>query len=292
MCNADQTHRMMGDFFRTGLREFCSKAGRGIAMLCVLAVILVSTPWTGLSEDETTLSFVSVNWEPYAGEFLPEKGFTTAIIKEACSRAGFKATFHFMPWNRAVEGVRNGQFDVLYSAYYSRERAEEFGLSRPYARSPLVLCARYDSSASWNGTIESLVPYRIGIVRGYVNTPEFDSAAVLHKEETNSDLLNLRKLLGRRVDMITIDKYLAIFMLKSNPTLEDGIQNVRFLTPQMDVRSVHAMFSRKRPQWEQHLAQFDKALEEMEQDGTIEDIKLRFGFLTPDDLGEAGAVFP
>lgn len=286
MRNATRNNPNPTGFFRAGLNGFRCKLGRGLVVLGVLAVILVSSPWTGFTEDEKTLDFVTVSWEPYAGEFMAEKGFTSAIIKEACRRAGLKATFHFMPWNRAVEGVRNGQFDALYSAYYSRERAEEFGLSRPYVHSPLALCVRRDSSASWNGTVESLVPYRIGIVRGYVNTQEFDSAASLHKEETNSDLLNLRKLLGGRVDMIAIDKYLAIFMLKSNPTLEGGIQSVRFLTPLMDVRSVHAMFSRKRPRWEQHLEQFNKGLEEMELDGTIDDIKLRFGILTSDDLGK------
>ncbi|UZP66444.1 transporter substrate-binding domain-containing protein [Desulfovibrio mangrovi] len=236
------------------------------------------------ADEGKTISFATVNWEPYASEFLPEFGFTSAIIREACSRVGLKASFHFMPWNRAVEAVRNGQYDVLYSAYYSKERAEEFGVSRPYVQSPLAFCVKRDSPASWDGTIRSLVHYRIGVVRGYVNTPEFDAAEVLSKEEANSDLLNLRKVLGGRVDMIAIDKYLAIYLLKTNPTLEGGIQHVRFLSPLLDTKGVHAMFSKKHPDWEENLALFNKGLEAIEQDGTLEEIKLRFGFLNTHEV--------
>ncbi len=244
-------------------------------VLTALALVLL---FAGSASAVQEISFATVDWEPYGGEYLPEYGFTSAIIAEACNRVGLKATFHFMPWKRAMGEVRRGKYDALYSAYYSEERAKEFGVSNPYVHGPLVLCAKKGTSISWDGTMRSLEAYRIGVVRGYVNTPVFDKSEFLIKDETTSDLLNLRKLLGGRIDIIVIDKFLAIHMLKTNPTLEGDLQDVQFLSPPLEEKDVHVMFSKSNPGWKRTLELFNKGLEAIEKDGTKESIMKKFGF--------------
>jgi polar amino acid transport system substrate-binding protein len=48
--------------------------------------------------------------------------------------------------------------------------------------------------------------YTFGVVKGYVNTPEFDAAIFLKKVESASDEEYLRNLINGRVDLIFIDR--------------------------------------------------------------------------------------
>lgn len=247
-------------------------------VLCIAVLtVLVCTPVRAQQE----ISFATVDWQPYAGEFLPEYGVGSAIIAEACRRVGLKPSFHFMPWKRAMETVARGKYDVLYSAYYSDERAGIYALSDPYLHGQLVLCAQKGGGMKWDGTMKSLEPYRIGIVLGYVNTPMFDAAA-LQKDTAPSDLLNLSKLLHGRLDAIVIDKYQAIYLLKNSSTLPGSVSDVEFLEPPLDKKNIYAMFSKAVPGWEGRLELFNRGLREIEEDGTRDYIMMKFGYLEPE----------
>lgn len=246
--------------------------------LCIVLATFLLISFSGPVSAMEEISFATVNWEPYSGEFLPGYGVGSAIIEEACRRVGLKASFHFMPWKRAMEEVRRGKYDALYSAYFSEERNQVYGISKPYMNGPLVLSVRKGTQLEWDGTVRSLQPYRIGVVRGYVNTSEIDKADYLKKDEATSDLLNLRKLLRKRIDVIIIDKFTAIHALKSNPTLEANVKDVQFLEPPLDIRNIHVMFSKNRPDWEKHLEMFNKGLSAFQEDGTKDMILEKYGF--------------
>lgn len=248
---------------------------RGIVMFLTVWLLFGANAWAG----DRTLLFASVNWEPYAGENMPQQGVAAAIIREACRRGGLEAEFRFLPWPRAQEEVRQGKYDALFNAYYSADRDRDFGLSRSYMSGPLALCVRSGSGVVWNGTAESLGRYTIGVVRGYVNTPLIDNASFLVRDEAVSDLFNLRKLLAGRVDAIVIDKYVAIHLLKTNPTIAADVGDIEFLEPLLRDRKLYVMFSRNRKGWKEHLALFDKGLEAMKRDGEWAEILACFGFL-------------
>ncbi len=88
----------------------------------------------------------------------------------------------------------------------------------------------------------------------------------------------MKKLLGKRIDVIVIDKFTAIHMLKSNSTLEANVQDVEFLDPPLDMRDIHVMFSKNRPDWEKHLEMFNTGLSAVEEDGTKDIILEKYGF--------------
>lgn len=237
----------------------------------------------GPAQAGETISLVSVDWQPYAGELLPEYGVGPAIIAEACRRAGLEPVFHFKPWKRAMEDTAAGKYDALFSAYSSKSRKESYAISKPYLYGKLVLCAKKSRNVAWDGTIESLRPYRLGVVLGYVNTPLIDKDQSLKKDIALSDLLNLKKLLSGRLDAVVIDQFQAVYLLKNSPVLAEGLKDVDFLHPALGRKGIHLLFSKKNPGWRDRLARFNKGLEEIEQDGTKESIMVRFGFLLPDE---------
>ncbi|WP_243358018.1 substrate-binding periplasmic protein [Fundidesulfovibrio terrae] len=253
------------------------KGWAGVAALAVILGVLASK-LLSLAAAPKVMTFVSLNWEPYAAETIPGNGFTTEIIAEACKRAGYEAQFTFMPWKRVLAETEAGDFDALFNAYHSEDRARRYALSEPYAASPLVVCAKAGSGVRYDGTLESLKPYRIGVVAGYVNTPEFDGASFLNKEETLSDITNLKKLIQGRVDLIVIDKYTAIQLLKSSPTLEAGLSDVVFLSPELDNKPLYAMFSRKKDGYREKRDAFNRGLKAVQQDGTVNAILEKYGF--------------
>ncbi len=247
------------------------------SFLIVCLVILLTLPTAAFGREVT---LASVDWKPYAARDLPNFGFTAEISAAAFDRADHTARFEFYPWKRAMMVVRHGETDALFSAYPSAERARTYAVSKPYAHSPLVLCAVKDNDIEY-ATLRDLAPYRLGVVSGYVNTPEFDAADYLKKEAVTSDQLNLKKLVRGRLDAAVIDKYVAIHLLKNDPAVEADLSVVYFVSPPLAVRPLHVMFSRAVPDHEAILDDFNRGLKAIEADGTVNEILKRYGFLNP-----------
>ncbi len=224
------------------------------------------------------ISLATTNWGPYADETLLNNGFTSEIIRKAFERSGYTVSFHFLPWKRAANDVENGHYDALYSAYYSEERADIYALSEPYAESTLILCSLKEKDIIYNN-LQDLIPYTIGTVRGYVNTPEFDNADYLTKEEVTSDLLNIHKLIFGRIDLIVIDQYVAIHNIKISPTLPISISDVKFIYPPLEKKQLYIMFSKAVDGYEKKLTDFNYGLNEIRKDGTYNEILLKYGFI-------------
>ncbi len=246
-----------------------------------IVVISISLVLLGMGTDSVSaenITLATTDWQPYAGENLPNYGFTSEIIATAFERRGYTVQFTFLPWKRAMIYVESGRYDALYSAYYSEERAQIFALSEPYTESIVTLCSQTGRDITYT-TFRDLIPYRIGVVRGYVNSPEFDAADYLHKDDVTRDIQNIYKLLNGRLDLIVVDKYVAIHHIKTNPTIQATVNDVTFLEPPLDTKPVYIMFSKAVPGYEKTLADFNAGLKAIQDDGTYQEILHKYGFL-------------
>mgnify|MGYP006274791887 CR=1 len=246
-----------------------------ILLFVVLSVFLAFSMCYADSDD---VELASCNWSPYGAEELHDGGFTVKIMEEAFERSGYDADFSFLPWKRALVGTERGKYDGLFSAYYSEERAEKFYPSDPYASTELVLCARKGFKLSTYDNIKDLSGYLFGVVRGYDNTPAIDDADYIKKDYAKSDLQNLKKLLNNRVDLIVIDKTLAIYQLKNSAALNANLDDVKFLTPAVAKRPIHIMFSRATANGKHLTEKFNAGLKEIKADGTYKNILDEYGF--------------
>jgi polar amino acid transport system substrate-binding protein len=242
----------------------------------VILAAFVITIWSAQSmAGEKTVSLAVLNWEPYAGEKLKNFGFGVEIITEAFRRSGYTAIISFMPWIRALKDTEIGKYDAVGFAYYSDQRARTYTMSGPFSESSLEFCRHKDSSISYK-TLQDLKSYRIGIVRGYVNTAEFDAANYLTKEETNSEMLNLKKLLNKRVDLILIDKYVARFLIAKNFHNEQS--EFVLIEPPLKIQPLYLMFSKKIKNHDLMCKDFNRGLQQISDDGTINKIMASHGF--------------
>lgn len=227
-----------------------------------------------MAEDKV-VRIATLDWEPYIGQKLDGNGFVAEIIREAFKRSGYELQLDFYPWARVVKLASEGKYDGYAPEYYSEEIKQHSVFSDPFKGGPLGFFKRKDEDINYSN-LEDLKPYRIGVVRGYVNTAEFDAADYLEKDEAVDDLTNLRKLLKKRINLAVMDKYVGAYLLKQNMPDEAG--DLVFLEPPLKVLDLYVCFSLKAPEYEAKLKAFNEGLKQIKDDGTFDAILKKHGF--------------
>ncbi len=204
------------------------------------------------------IKIASLNWAPYTGENLKDYGIVTKKVKKIFSKMDYEIEISFMAWKRVLYEVEQGNYDVGCPAYYSEERAKKYIMSDKIMDTPLVFIKNKTSKIEYN-KLEDLKDYKIGVVRGYVNTKEFDNASYLNKFEGSSDIQNLRLLASKRLDIVVIDKIVAKNLISENNEFKNKFI---FIEKPLDNKPLHLLFSRKNKNNLELVENFNKILKE------------------------------
>jgi sorbitol/mannitol transport system substrate-binding protein len=234
---------------------------------------------------EKTIHLATSEREPYIGVNLPNNGYVYELVSEAFKRVGYDVEISFYPWARAVRNVEKGQLHGLLPVYYDESLAGDLVFSDPFPGGKIGLLKKkttkviYTVEPASNQTeaLRSLRDYTFGVVRGSVNTPEFDAADFLKKDFVTTDMQNLLKLFKGRIDFVVIDKYTAAdIMVNKLPHL---IGQLEFMNPPLAEKSFHIAFSKNSPGYQQRLDDFNRGLQEVVNDKTLEKILYKHGLL-------------
>lgn len=114
--------------------------------------------------------------------------------------------------------------------------------------------------------------YKIGVVREYRNPPGFD-AVKLRTEEANSDKLNLTKLANERVDLISIDRAIAKYILAGELT-EDRDQ-LEAVDPPLEIAPLYILISKEADEYQQKMDHFNKGLKVLTDESGVDEIMKR-----------------
>jgi ABC-type amino acid transport substrate-binding protein len=228
----------------------------------------------------------SLEWEPYIGPRMPDQGYVAALIRAAYADQGMQVEITFYPWARALHLARTGAVDGLMPEYFNPSREAEFEYSAAFPGGPLVLYKRHgvplafaaDPQKQQDAALRALKARRFGVVRGYLNTPVFDAATYLIKEEANDDATNLRKLVYGRIDLAVIDRRVAEHLIRTE--YPDYATRIEPMSPPLADIPLYIAFSRKSPHEAQALAAFNRGLAAMRKDGRIVALYRRY-VLTP-----------
>jgi len=223
-----------------------------------------------------TVRLATLDWEPYIGQKLPDQGYTAVVVREAFRDQGWNVQIEFYPWARALRLARSGEVDGLMPEYFNTSRKAEFRYSFPFPGGPLVFYKRrsddidfaIDPVARPDLAFHALSQRRFGVVRGYLNTPEFDAATYLHKEEANDDATNLRKLVYKRIDLAVLDRRVAEYLIRTQ--YPDYAGRIEPMDPPLADNPLYIAFSNKSPRQAAALAAFNKGLAAMKKDGRLD----------------------
>lgn len=222
------------------------------------------------------VAMVTTQWDPFFSESLLEGGVVTEIAKVAFATQGHQASVDWYPWIRALKLVEYGSADVVMGAYYSKERAQNYLYSDPIFSIDVGLITRKEVGLSRYENLQSLKPYTIGVMRGWVYTDEFDKADFLNKHVVINQISAVRMLFAKRVDMVaaSIPVFLHEMSLLKN---HQGIETV-VLKPILASRKLYLMFGRVNENGEKLLKDFNAGLAKIRADGTFDKILAKHGF--------------
>ncbi len=227
--------------------------------------------------DEKKVTLANIEYPPFAGKKLKHGGFLTEIATQAFKREGYTVDYKYVPWARGLKGTKEGAYDGLCVAWYRPEREQWFIFSKPMPASEIVFFKRKGADISFSGDYEALKPYSIGVVRGYVNPPGFDK--VKHKlkiEEVRTDLLNIRKLIRERLDLILIDRFVGKYLISTE--MIGFSDTVEVLEPTLKKDINHIMFSKAVDNIQIKVEAFNKGMDALEKEDAVDEILSKHGF--------------
>ena len=224
----------------------------------------------------------TLDWEPYIGQKLPGQGYAAALVREAYRDQGWDVKIEFYPWARALLMARSGEVDGLMPEYFNSSRKSEFNYSFPFPGGPLVLYQRKADALDFDTdpvkdqerALRALQDKRFGVVRGYLNTPIFDAARFLKKEEASDDATNLRKLVYKRIDLAVIDQRVAEYLIRTQ--YPDYAGKIAPMQPALAQNPLYIAYSLKAPRHNEARAVFNRGLARMKADGRIDALYKRY----------------
>ncbi|MBK6637075.1 MAG: ABC transporter substrate-binding protein [Rhodocyclaceae bacterium] len=162
-----------------------------------------------------TWKITSLDWQPFSGKTLPEGGASIAVLRAALKAEGIELQVEFYPWTRAIETAKQPGYAGVYPSW-PEDVAPGFTGSAVLFKSPVGFVEPKAKPLVWT-KLEDLKGKKIGIVQDYGNTPEFMALAkngTIKTEVVTSDLLNIKKVAGGRIDGAFIDLANLNYFLK------------------------------------------------------------------------------
>lgn len=236
------------------------------------------------------LHVVTLDWPPYIGNSLCNKGWVFQFAISLLAEQGYSVFIEFLPWARAVRAAELGKADILMPEYYIEDsapsdyvkgqtRREVLALSNAFSGGEIGFLKRKGDPDRYDGNLNSLKGEKIGVVRGYQNTPEFD-AMMDNNEfvivEAVDDLQLVKLLVGDRVNLIIGDpKVLRFTVNYSDLTKPEKVTLLRNIEKeQKTIKYNHLYFalSKKKPNWRNVLSDINRALYMFENSGETQRI--------------------
>lgn len=236
----------------------------GLRLLSIFfcSLVLIGNVHAG----DKTVVLNSLDWPPYTSESLLHNGATAEVVRAAFEASGYTLTIHFYPWARTLsEAVNNPEVAGYFPEYYSQARARQFLYSDSIGFGPLGFVQRKKQSIHWEDLLD-LTHLRIGVVRGYVNSRDFDRLVklrVLKVDESVNDMSNLRKLLARRIDLAVADMNVYRYLAGADPQLREGQQELEPNPKLLTTHTLHVCF-RKDKQGKRLLKAFNEGLSQID----------------------------
>ncbi|MGD9949852.1 MAG: substrate-binding periplasmic protein [Desulfobulbus sp.] len=163
------------------------------------------------------------------------KGPIVDKINDVFDKMGVRVNIQMLSIARGLLMVENGDVDAYFSLKKTPEREKKLLFTKvPLIQQPFVFFAKTGSSIEWNGDVNSIKNYRIGVVSKTSYGKIFDgyvkNNVITNIDESRSFELNIKKLIAGRVDLVInsydvgkhlLDKYDAGSKIVSlNPPVE------------------------------------------------------------------------
>lgn len=208
-------------------------------------------------------------WPPFVDEDHSEEGVSIEILKAAYATQGYDVEWTELPWARAMDGVIDGDYDVLPAVWHTDSREENLKFSEPYLTNEVRFVQRTGGDFQYDG-LDSLEGMTIGTIRDYGYSDEFNEADHFTRDEVSDFITNVRKLVDGRIDLTLEDEIVARAHIAANEP--DLIDEVEFVDPPFSTADLYVVAGYGNDRHDEIIEAFNKGLEEIKADGTFDQI--------------------
>ena len=235
--------------------------------------IFCALAWSHVQAAGDSLRFVSLDYPPYSYKQEGETvGVAVEIVKNVFESAGYQIFVDIVPWARALESVKKGKVDGIFTIYKNDER-EKFLIYSNEILMPQIVSffKRKDKKISFDGSLDTIKGLKLSVVNRVSYGKELDTvigAGEFSLIERNNTLESaLLMLLGRRVDLVPSNRLVAYHKIAGIPELKEIVE---VKPPITDIPSYIA-FTRQRDMTAARDA-FDAGIRHMKESGQYDEI--------------------
>ena len=236
-------------------------------MLAFYSLLLSAGLSVQAVEADKPLKLVSSEWPPYVEKTAPGKGAAMDLVSRILKRAGYETEISIESWTRSLQGSEIGIYDVVATAWYTKERNRELQFSDPYYENVIRLVKRKRDPLRFR-SYDDLQNLMIGVTTGYAYGEEFERAQGFLRVAKNHIIQNILLLQQGRIDLVIGDEWVIRHELTQY--FPNAIKEFEFLGRPVSRRGLHIAVSRTRPDHKEIITAFNKALAAMKADGSME----------------------
>ncbi|WP_372770715.1 substrate-binding periplasmic protein [Pseudoalteromonas sp.] len=238
------------------------------------------------------LALATLNWSPYISQSICKHGWIFQSVVALLHRIGYGATITYYPWSRAVSMTESGKADLLFPEYFiepeapsdvflGTQRKDHITLSESIGWGPIAFISRKDyNTEHYKGQLSNLNNERIGVVRGYQNTPEFDrlmDQGSFQIVAAKDDLTNVELLINNRVNLIIGDPEVIKSEIKNSDKSaaekKQMLGAIKVIDPIIKMNALFLAISKRSQHYESLVIELNKAIIEFKNHGVFSEIK-------------------
>ena len=221
-----------------------------------------------------TITLASDPWPPFIDPSEQGGGLSFEIISAALKTQGYEVRFENVPWARAEEGVKMGTYDILPNTWMTEKRKSYLLYSEPYAANKVKFIKKKYDPFEYSD-LSSLKGKSVGIIRGYGYGDEFMASTGFKRETTSNFMLNVKKLVAGRIDLIIEDEIVARAKInKKDPAV---LGKIEFTKKPFSRKEVHVTCGLANPRHKEIISAFNKGLMEIKNNGKYASIMSKYG---------------
>lgn len=212
----------------------------------------------------------TVEWPPLATKQTKSMGLVVEIVQEAYKRAEVQTEILFVPFKRALRMAKMDQVDGLVVSSHTPERAEYMYFSKWSFANEISFWTTEKNITTYN-YIQELCPGKVGVLRGSHVARKISELECLKPVILDSKKAIAKMLHRGRIDYAIEGRRELRYWMKEEWVGDENKQVVP-LSPPLFVDKYHTTIVKTHPNALAILEAFDRAIEEMREDGTMKRI--------------------
>jgi polar amino acid transport system substrate-binding protein len=208
-------------------------------------------------------------WPPFLDPDKANNGIVVEIATAAFATQGYELEMNFVPWARALLGVKNASYDLLLGTWWTEERTSYLYYSDPYLKNSVKFIKKKGDPFEYDG-LTSLTGKSVGVVRGYAYSDDFLAAKDFKRPEATELITNIKKLVAGRINLAIEDELVATDIIANKaPEL---LSQIEFCKVPFSSNALHVTSGLANAKHKKLITAFNKGLQVIKANGEYDKI--------------------